>query len=214
MDFIWATDEASLCQLLLYLVLASFCCQVLKGHTDNAEFALNLGRTAPYVISGGRAFYWCDPLDDRICLCLMSWLLFFIWNHHIGEGSTGLAIAAVGLSEFNVTDDDLYRFKLFWKYYRTRLECLSAGRDQCVVLWSIEDHITSMQTPRSGTPSGGGSKQSGTAGCIADATHLYPRGIFKGHTNTVEDVQFRPSRWIKFLTFHTHVNVYILMSKN
>ncbi|KAG0566457.1 hypothetical protein M758_7G060800 [Ceratodon purpureus] len=99
---------------------------VLKGHTDNAEFALNLSRTAPYVLSG--------------------------------------------------------------------------GRDQCVVLWSIEDHISSVQeqTPRSGTPTGGGSKQSGTAGSASDTTDIYPRGIFKGHTNTVEDVQFRPSSMNEF----------------
>lgn len=64
------------------------------------------------------------------------------------------------------------------------------------MLWSIEDHITSVQeqTPRSGTPTGGGSKQSGAAGVAADTTDVYPRGIFKGHTNTVEDVEFRPSR--------------------
>lgn len=69
-----------------------------------------------------------------------------------------------------------------------------AGRDQCVVLWSIEDHVTDVQvqTPRSGTPSWGLCKQ--TAGAVAEATGLYPRGVFKGHTNTVEDVQFRPSR--------------------
>ena len=74
--------------------------------------------------------------------------------------------------------------------------CLSAGRDGCVVLWSIEDHITSVQeqTPRSSTPTGGGSKQSGTTGIAVDTTDVYPRGIFRGHTDTVEDVQFRPSR--------------------
>ncbi|XP_024395782.1 WD-40 repeat-containing protein MSI4 isoform X2 [Physcomitrium patens] len=94
---------------------------VLIGHTDNAEFALNVSRTAPYVISG--------------------------------------------------------------------------GRDKCVLLWSIEDHITTMQeqTPKSITPTAAGSKQSGTAGGAADTTNVYTRGIFKGHTDTVEDVQFRPS---------------------
>ena len=74
-----------------------------------------------------------------------------------------------------------------------------AGRDQCVVLWSLEDHITSIQEQppsRSATPTGG-AKNSGNAGGSVDlsnATCVYPRGIFKGHTDTVEDVQFRPSR--------------------
>ena len=74
-----------------------------------------------------------------------------------------------------------------------------AGRDQCVVLWSLEDHITSIQEQppsRSATPTGG-AKSSGNAGGSVDlsnATCVYPRGIFKGHTDTVEDVQFRPSR--------------------
>jgi hypothetical protein len=45
-------------KLLLFLNLASFCCQVLKGHTDNAEFALNLSRAAPYVLSGGNVCFW------------------------------------------------------------------------------------------------------------------------------------------------------------
>lgn len=76
-------------------------------------------------------------------------------------------------------------------------ECLTAGRDKCVLLWSIEDHITTMQeqTPKSITPTAAGSKQSGTAGGAADTTNVYTRGIFKGHTDTVEDVQFRPSRF-------------------
>ena len=108
----------------------------------------------------------------------------------------------------------LYFFKCT---YRTFCNCLQwhmelisaplmwvliAGRDRCVVLWSIEDHVTSMhnQHPsRSGTPTGGGTRQASNIGVSAtdnsSATSVFPRGIFQGHTDTVEDVQFKPSRY-------------------
>lgn len=97
-------------------------------------------------------------------------------------------------------------FGIAWKGHleliQQRLtQVLIAGRDHCVVLWSIEDHVTSMhnQHPsRSGTPTGGTRQALNTGGSptdISTATSVFPRGIFQGHTDTVEDVQFRPSRY-------------------
>ncbi|XP_039119538.1 WD-40 repeat-containing protein MSI4-like [Dioscorea cayenensis subsp. rotundata] len=77
---------------------------------------------------------------------------------------------------------------------------LSGGKDKTVVLWSIQDHITasgeSSSTKSAGTPSGGSSgKQPAITGneSSSESPRVGPRGIYQGHTDTVEDVQFCPS---------------------
>ncbi|XP_019442855.1 PREDICTED: WD-40 repeat-containing protein MSI4-like [Lupinus angustifolius] len=72
---------------------------------------------------------------------------------------------------------------------------LSGGKDKSVVLWSIEDHITSAAT---GSKSGGSIiKQNAKSGEGNDKTangpSVGPRGIYHGHEDTVEDVTFCPS---------------------
>jgi hypothetical protein len=78
---------------------------------------------------------------------------------------------------------------------------MTTGKDKLVLQWSIEDHITGIQEPypsRAGTPTAGGGRGSWTTGGggsdLSDASSIAPRGVFKGHSDTVEDVQFRPSR--------------------
>ncbi|KAF9600977.1 hypothetical protein IFM89_014962 [Coptis chinensis] len=70
---------------------------------------------------------------------------------------------------------------------------LSGGKDKSVVLWSIHDHISasatdsgSAKSPGSGTSKSGGDK-------AGDSLSVGPRGIYQGHDDTVEDVQFCPS---------------------
>ncbi|KAH1209384.1 WD-40 repeat-containing protein MSI4 [Glycine max] len=72
---------------------------------------------------------------------------------------------------------------------------LSGGKDKTVVLWSIEDHITSAATD---SKSGGSIiKQNSKSGegndKTADGPTVGPRGIYCGHEDTVEDVTFCPS---------------------
>ncbi|XP_059633102.1 WD-40 repeat-containing protein MSI4-like [Cornus florida] len=65
---------------------------------------------------------------------------------------------------------------------------LSGGKDKSVVLWSIHDHISTLNAD---VP-----KSTGSTGSIIKATDnpsIGPRGIFHGHEDTVEDVQFCPS---------------------
>ncbi|XP_047339182.1 WD-40 repeat-containing protein MSI4-like [Impatiens glandulifera] len=64
---------------------------------------------------------------------------------------------------------------------------LSGGKDKTVILWSIHDHISASTS--------NGSSNSLSAGSILKTTDpsVGPRGIFQGHTDTVEDVQFCPS---------------------
>ncbi|KAJ1439859.1 WD40/YVTN repeat-like-containing domain superfamily [Sesbania bispinosa] len=72
---------------------------------------------------------------------------------------------------------------------------LSGGKDKTVVLWSIEDHITSAATDsksggsiiKSNSKSGEGNDKT------ADGPSVGPRGIYCGHEDTVEDVTFCPS---------------------
>ncbi|KAK2987545.1 hypothetical protein RJ640_021599, partial [Escallonia rubra] len=65
---------------------------------------------------------------------------------------------------------------------------LSGGKDKTVVLWSIHDHVSTLTTDAS--------KGTGSAGSVikpSDNSSIGPRGIFQGHDDTVEDVQFSPT---------------------
>ncbi|KAJ4831114.1 hypothetical protein Tsubulata_010628 [Turnera subulata] len=69
---------------------------------------------------------------------------------------------------------------------------LSGGKDKSVVLWSIQDHITTSATdPATGKPTGSGGsivKKSGDGSDkAADGPSVGPRGIYQGHEDTVED---------------------------
>lgn len=68
-----------------------------------------------------------------------------------------------------------------------------AGKDKSVVLWSIHDHISSLAADQ-GAQKSPGSKGNAANGKPADGPTVEARGIFQGHEDTVEDVQFNPSR--------------------
>ncbi|CAH9056049.1 unnamed protein product [Cuscuta epithymum] len=68
---------------------------------------------------------------------------------------------------------------------------LSGGKDKSVVLWSIHDHISTLATEQGDKKSpGSGSINSKLPG---NSPTVQARGIFQGHDDTVEDVQFCPS---------------------
>lgn len=60
-----------------------------------------------------------------------------------------------------------------------------AGKDKSVVLWSIQDHITTAGTD---------SKSPGSSIKQTGGRSVGPRGVYHGHEDTVEDVAFCPSR--------------------
>lgn len=77
---------------------------------------------------------------------------------------------------------------------------LSGGKDKLVVLWSIQDHISSLAAdPGSGKSPGSGSAGSKSTSKVGpsdkpvDSPTIGPRGTYQGHEDTVEDVQFCPS---------------------
>ncbi|CAA7027542.1 unnamed protein product [Microthlaspi erraticum] len=68
---------------------------------------------------------------------------------------------------------------------------LSGGKDKLVVLWSIQDHIT---TAGSGSISPGSCiKQTVECSDNLGGRSVDPRGVYHGHEDTVEDVTFCPS---------------------
>ncbi|XP_058774193.1 WD-40 repeat-containing protein MSI4-like [Vicia villosa] len=69
---------------------------------------------------------------------------------------------------------------------------LSGGRDKHVVLWSIHDHIASLAT-EAGPDAKQGSNVGGSGEKTAESPSVGPRGIYRGHKDTVEDVQFCPT---------------------
>ncbi|XP_031388956.1 WD-40 repeat-containing protein MSI4-like isoform X1 [Punica granatum] len=78
---------------------------------------------------------------------------------------------------------------------------LSGGKDRCVILWSIQDHISSLAVDTASGKSPGSvsanskqsSKVSGTNEKPMNGPSIEPRGVFHGHGATVEDVTFCPS---------------------
>ncbi|XP_010262125.1 PREDICTED: WD-40 repeat-containing protein MSI4 [Nelumbo nucifera] len=74
---------------------------------------------------------------------------------------------------------------------------LSGGKDKSVVLWSIHDHITASaadtKSPGSGSSSIKHASKVGATDKAAESPAVGPRGIYHGHDDTVEDVQFCPS---------------------
>ncbi|KAK8483890.1 hypothetical protein V6N11_081594 [Hibiscus sabdariffa] len=74
---------------------------------------------------------------------------------------------------------------------------LSGGKDKSVVLWSIQDHITTATDPTKSPGSGGSIIKQNKPGegnnKAADGPSVGPRGVFCGHEDTVEDVTFCPS---------------------
>ncbi|CAF2114579.1 unnamed protein product [Brassica oleracea var. botrytis] len=69
---------------------------------------------------------------------------------------------------------------------------LSGGKDKSVVLWSIQDHITTAGSTDSKS-SGSIIKQTGEGGDKTESPSLGPRGVYHGHDDTVEDVAFSPT---------------------
>lgn len=95
-----------------------------------------------------------------------------------------------------------------------------AGRDKLVVLWSIQDHISSLAAdpgPAKSPGSGGSglkntSKVGGSNDKPIDSPTIGPRGTYQGHENTVEDVQFCPSRYVSLLKSNASLIAFRIMT--
>ncbi|XP_057549785.1 WD-40 repeat-containing protein MSI4-like [Amaranthus tricolor] len=75
---------------------------------------------------------------------------------------------------------------------------LSGGKDKLVVLWNIKDHVSTLATGGSKfSPAGSNIKSASKTGDVTnvnvDSPSVAARGIYKGHSDTVEDVQFCPT---------------------
>lgn len=75
------------------------------------------------------------------------------------------------------------------------------GKDKSVVLWSIHDHVSALAGASSdkspgASPDSLSNKRSVEAGDEKNSKSptVGPRGVFQGHEDTVEDVQFCPAR--------------------
>ncbi|KAL5578699.1 hypothetical protein UlMin_011141 [Ulmus minor] len=90
----------------------------------------------------------------------------------------------------------LYLFKFYLSG-----DIVVASKDKSVVLWSIQDQISTLaseSTPVKSPGSGGtntkqASKGAGNNYKLKDSPSIGPQGIYYGHEDTVEDVQFCPT---------------------
>lgn len=70
-----------------------------------------------------------------------------------------------------------------------------------VVLWNIQDHISTLGVASDAKPleassgsSGGKQAAKASNNKVSESHTVGPRGVYRGHEDTVEDVQFCPSR--------------------
>ncbi|KAJ6842265.1 nucleosome/chromatin assembly factor group C [Iris pallida] len=88
---------------------------------------------------------------------------------------------------------------------RTEPLVLSGGKDKLVVFWSIQDHLSTLgEASSSKSPAGPSASSSATQTTNVgnekniNGPRVRPRGVFQGHRDTVEDVQFCPSSTQEF----------------
>lgn len=82
-------------------------------------------------------------------------------------------------------------------------EIFLTGKDKSVVLWSIQDHVSALaaepgsakSTASGGANSKNASKSGGNGEKPLESPSIGARGKYLGHEDTVEDVQFCPSRY-------------------
>ena len=86
-----------------------------------------------------------------------------------------------------------YPFCFFCQFLSYKGSLFLLGKDKSVVLWSIQDHITTAGSTDSKS-SGSIIKQTGEGGDKSESPSLGPRGVYYGHDDTVEDVAFSPTR--------------------
>ncbi|MED6109213.1 WD-40 repeat-containing protein msi4 [Stylosanthes scabra] len=117
----------------------------------------------------------------------------YIWDLETQPNRQALLGAATSRPDLVLTGhDDIAEYAL--AMCPTEPFVLSGGKDKYVVLWSVQDHISSLAA-EAGSNVKMGSKNSQKA---TESPSVGPRGIFQGHTDTVEDVQFCTSSALEF----------------
>lgn len=139
----------------------------------------------------------------KFSLCCPTELLFFyciIWASFYLQILTGHQDTAEFALAMCRTEPFVLSGGLYWCYLCV-LSCglqvshqrfLRAGKDKSVVLWSIQDHITTASAD-SKSP-GSSIKQAGEVSNKTGGDSIGPRGVYHGHEDTVEDVAFCPSK--------------------
>ncbi|GAQ79765.1 nucleosome assembly factor [Klebsormidium nitens] len=137
--------------------------------------------------------------------------MVYVWN--VDTQPERGADAKVAGSAASVPDLQLTGHKQFAEFalafHPKEPRLISGGRDGEVLLWHLADQMTSLASTSAEAPpadGGGAGRKSvnsgGLGGLDGDtptkATEVAERGRFPGHTDTIEDVVFRPSSGDEF----------------
>lgn len=145
----------------------------------------------------------------RICSCYVpKWTLCVIWRWSISK-----PFFKKISGNRNTFISFIYLLKLLFYFI--------LGKDKSVVLWSIQDHISTLATDSGATKSPGsnGGKSPKTEDKVTESPKIKARGIFQGHQDTVEDVQFCPSRYhimkmvFSSIFYYSHDTVWFTFTK-
>ncbi|CAK9191004.1 unnamed protein product, partial [Sphagnum troendelagicum] len=188
-------------------------CEVLKPRTAAAEHISQFNEEAksPFVKKHKTIIHPGEvnrirelPQNSKIVATHTDRPEVLIWNVET-QPNRSSTLGAVHSRPDLVLTGHTENAEFALNFSRAAPHVLSGGKDKLVLQWSIEDHITGIQEPypsRAGTPTAGGGRGSWTTGGggsdLSDASSIAPRGVFKGHSDTVEDVQFRPSSMQEF----------------
>ncbi|KAA8523246.1 hypothetical protein F0562_009669 [Nyssa sinensis] len=177
------------------LVIAS--CEVVKPRVAAAEHISQFNEEArsPYIKRYKTILHPGEvnrirelPQNKNIVATHTDCPEVFIWDVETQPNRHAVLGAAVSRPDLVLTghqDNAEYALAMC----PTESLVLSGGKDRFVVMWSIHDHISTLNIDAS-------TKPTGSAGSIiktTDKPSIRPRGIFQGHKDTVEDVQFCPS---------------------
>lgn len=189
------------------LVIAN--CEIVKPRVAAAEYisAFNEEARSPFVKKHKTILHPGEvnrirelPQSNRIVATHTDCPEVFIWDIEAQPNRHAVLGAAVSRPDLILTGhQDNAEFAL--AMCPAEPFVLSGGKDKSVVLWSIQDHISTLATDSETTkpPGSGGSIIKSNSNPSegndkpADSPSIGPRGIFHGHEDTVEDVQFCPS---------------------
>lgn len=160
-------------------------------------FSYLVYKRAPEALES-KLFYFWNATVGIFLAC--DWLIYKRWT--CSYVSATILVTRLSFNHIRMfLRLSMYSFKLLFIYSYSRIFCLFmqfllfvvlAGKDKSVVLWSIHDHISTLATDDKHT----------------ETPVIQARGVFHGHDDTVEDVQFSPFRYLTTIFYILKHNLF------
>ena len=132
------------------------------------------------------------PQNNHVVATHSDSELTYVWNMKTQEHRVAGEDSVASVPDLAVGHQAISEYALAWN--KVKPHVISGGSDNLVLIWSVEDHITSLSSPgASGGRAASGEPARKKVRSSDGFTMVNPRCTFEGHTATVEDVEFHPS---------------------